>query len=260
MRFRVSTYCGMAFALVATFTRPAIAQEIPAAPSSTCSVVEECLAEWSCALPPSVPRISGTVTLEPGFLIAGDGKGPFRDHRDSSEVYVRAALNIHPTIPGVKPFTASRSFRIDLTQPADSSTTSLGVITDAFADFHAWGPTLARRGIESVVQYLQVGSQWKSALVHIDFARDGRYYMLQLGPEAVGEGCNKGGTAVYGRGTTAVTMSRPEHNVYIVEAPPGTVGRLFDITNKLTGAKNIGLYYTSFRAVFTFDLLSPRTK
>ena len=84
----------------------------------------------------------------------------------------------------------------------------------------------------------------------MNFTYRGRYYLLQLGPEALGDGCNQGGTALYGTGTTAATVSRPRFDRYVVDAPPGSIGRLFDVTNKLAGAVNMGLYFTNFRVVF----------
>jgi hypothetical protein len=220
------------------------------AASTTCSFADGCFAEWSCRLPPGVPRLSGSATLTAGRHITDDGKGPFAEGRDSGSVYVRAALNLHPTLPRVDSAYATRFLRIDLSNPADSTAVSLGIIEDRFADLHAWGSTLARNKVEPTVQYQPVGSTVKSATVHVDFHYQGRYYLLQLGAEAVGEGCNQGGTAVYGTGTTAATVSRPQYNLYIVDAPPGGVGRLFDITNKFAGAVNKGLYHTSFRVVF----------
>lgn len=239
---------GLALATAITF---AGTPELHAQTSSTtCSFADGCFAEWSCRLPPGVPRLTGSATLTAGRHITGDGKGPFVDSRDSGAVYVRAALNILPTLPLVGSAYATRFLRIDLSRPADSTAVSLGIIEDSFADLHAWGSTLARNGVEPTVQYQPVGSTVKSAAVHIDFHYQGRYYLLQIGAEGIGEGCNQGGTGVYGTGTTAATVSRPQHNLYIVDAPSGSVGRLFDITNKFAGAVNKGLYYTSFRVVF----------
>ncbi|HUQ19642.1 MAG TPA: hypothetical protein VM099_08515 [Gemmatimonadaceae bacterium] len=201
-------------------------------------------------MPPAVPRLTASVTVTPGRFLIDDGKAAYTEGSDSSLVYVRAAVTLNATAPKVRSSAARRFLRIDMSHPVDSRTPSLGVIDDHYADFHAWGPTLARRGVEPVIQYVRVGSTWKSALAHIDFTYGGRYYLLQLGPEALGEGCNKGGTALFGTGTTAVTMSRPQHNVYIVDAPQGSIGRLFDITNKLAGALDKGLYYMNFRLVF----------
>ena len=236
---------------VVVVSMPAAQAQVPTSTvPATCNNIEGCFVEWSCRLPPGVPRLSASAKLTRGRYITGDLKGPYVEGRDSGSAYVRAALNIHATAPRVAAAHATRSLTIDLTHPADSIATSLGIIQDRFADFHAWGSTLAREGVEPVIQYLAVGSAVKSALVHVDLTYHGRYYLLQLGPEALGEGCNQGGTAVYGTGTTAATVSRPRYNRYIVEAPAGSVGRLFDITNKLAGAVNKGLYYTSFRVVF----------
>lgn len=217
---------------------------------ATCKNMDSCFNEWTCRLPPGVPRIAGTATLTSGRLITDDGRGSYTDARDSSDVYVRAAVNLYVTAPEVKPDAARRRMRIDMTQPADSAAESLGIIEDAYADFHAWGPSLARNGVEPTVQYLRVGSSHKSAFVHVDFTYQGRYYLLLLGREALGEGCNKPATALFTTGTSTATISRPQHNVYVIEAPEGSIGRLFDITNKIAGAVNKGLYYTSFKLVF----------
>jgi hypothetical protein len=226
------------------------AQQPAGTTAATCRFMDECFAEWSCRLPPGVPRLDASATLTAGRYISGDLKGPYVEGRDSGNVYVRAALNIYITAPNVAATQAIRSLKIDLSHPADSIASSLGIIEDHFADFHAWGFTLAREGVEPTIQYMPVGSVEKSALVHIDFTYRGRYFLLQLGPEALGEGCNQGGTGLYGTGTTAATVSRPRYNRYVVDAPVGSIGRLFDITNKLAGAINKGLYYTSFRVVF----------
>lgn len=237
-----------------------LAQQPAGTGAATCTAMDECFAEWSCRLPPAVPRLSATVTLTPGRFLSEDGKGPYLEGADSSLVYVRAAVSLHATSPKVRRSMARRFLRIDMTHPVDSATPSLGIIEDPYSDFHAWGPTLARRGVEPVIQYLSVGSTWNSALTHIDFTYHGRYYLLQLGPEALGEGCNRGGTALFGTGTTAVTVSRPQHNVYVVDAPVGSVGRLFDISNKIAGAVDKGLYYMNFRLVFQVADASLETR
>lgn len=238
-------------AAISIVNAPAAEAQQPAGTTAaTCRFMDECFAEWSCRLPPEVPRLSASATLAAGRYIRGDLKGSYVEGRDSGNAYVRAALNIYATAPSVAAAHATRSLKIDLSHPADSIAASLGIIEDHFADFHAWGSTLARGGVEPTIQYLPVGSAVKSALVHVDFTYHGRYYLLQLGPEALGEGCNQGGTALYGTGTTAATVARPRYNRYIVDAPAGSIGRLFDITNKLAGAVNKGLYYTSFRVVF----------
>lgn len=248
-------YLSIAALLCVANPSPVVAQGAASGEKATCDYRTECFAEWSCHLPPDVPLLSGSATVSANRLVTNDARGPYLDRRDSARTNVRAALNLLPTSPTVDPALARRSLRIDLTHPADTTARSLGIINDPFAQLHAWGTTLARSGVEPTIQYFPVGSTAKSALTHVNFTYQGRYYLLQLGPEALGDGCNRGGTAVYGAGTTAATVSRPRYDRYVVDAPPGSIGRLFDVTNKLAAAVNKGLYLTSLRVVF--DIARP---
>ncbi len=225
----------------------ASAQQVVSA--KTCHQMDQCFVEWACRLPPGVPKLVGKAAIATDRSITGDRTG-FSAGRESSDVSVRAALNLVATMPGADSGHAIRSLRFDLSHPADPLAAPLGIVEDHYADLHVWGATLARDGVEPTIQYLPVGATISSALAHFDFNMGGHFYLLQFGPEALGTGCNQGGTSVTGVGTTAVTVTRARYNRYVVEAPPGSRARLFDVTNGLPGAVDRGLYYASFRVVF----------
>jgi hypothetical protein len=132
-----------------------------------------------------------------------------------------------------------------LSRPADGASPSLGVVIDNFAEVHAWRETLVQGQYETIARDIPVGAVIQSAATHVDFHLNGRFYHLTMGPEVVGGACTT--TSTHGRGTTQATIRRASATEYSIEAPEGTIARLFDITDKLPNAVDKGLYYISFR-------------
>jgi hypothetical protein len=93
-----------------------------------------------------------------------------------------------------------------------------------------------------------VGGVVTVAQMAVDFYISGVLHLLQMGPQPYGH-CKAAGTAVYGDGTTAGTVSHPDPDRWIVDLPPGSVGRLFENRTGDPNARNRGLYYVSLHLI-----------
>jgi hypothetical protein len=85
-----------------------------------------------------------------------------------------------------------------------------------------------------------------AAQIAVEFRINGAVHVLQAGPQAVGH-CFSDGTAIHGRGASVGTITRPDSNTWVIELPPGSVARLFDVRNQYPYAIDKGLYSTSLR-------------
>jgi len=139
-----------------------------------------------------------------------------------------------------------RAILIDLDHPIGSDGIRKGVVraehnVNLIAQL-AVGADHALRSIREI----PVGGSMPAALIAIEFPLEGVVHVLQAGPQPVGH-CYTDRTAVDGRGTSAGTISRPDSLTWVVELPPGSVARLFDVSQRYPAAANRGLYGVSLR-------------
>jgi DinB superfamily len=139
-----------------------------------------------------------------------------------------------------------RAILIDLNHPIESDGIQRGVIraennVNLIAQL-AVGGAHALRSIREI----PVGGSIPAALIAIELPLDGAVHVLQAGPQPVGH-CYTDRTAVDGRGTSVGTISRPDSLTWVVELPPGSVARLFDVSQRYPAAANRGLYGVSLR-------------
>jgi hypothetical protein len=191
-----------------------------------------------------------------GYGVRSDGRGPYFAGKDGAGVFAGIAAVLFWRRPPADTVN-SRHIVVDLNSPvAGDVSRKLGVIRDSYAEIAAqWysepasidSLNLPVRLQHSVTQ-VPVGFSVTARQVNIGIHIDGRYHILQMGPQPTGH-CFAEGTAIYGDGTTEAKISRPAENVYVVEAPPGSVARLFDTYHTNKHAVNKGLYHIAFRYV-----------
>lgn len=193
-----------------------------------------------------------------GGSVAGDGRGAYVQGRDGVRASHSYAFNlllpwgVTPAVPTVPvPPTASsrpwRALRVDLSAPAPAGGgIGRGVVLDTAATFH----TFFMYGRDRLIwntRDIPVGARVRSSRSEFTLRLDGRMHKLQFGPRALGD-CNEGyATAgrVHGEGTTPLVIERVSADEFVVTAPPGSVGRLWDYS--APPAKDLGLYRASFR-------------
>ncbi|MDP9203582.1 MAG: hypothetical protein M3P26_16875 [Gemmatimonadota bacterium] len=199
---------------------------------------------------PGVGAQTFTISDAP-FSVTSDGRGPYR--RRSSNVgvvYIAriAVLNLADfTFDSMPP----RSVKVDLSRPVPGGNgVPLGVISDS-------------RGIEVSTQWgrdsayitrslldIPIDSTVIAQQMEVGFHINGTFHALQMGPQPWGH-CFSDGTAVHGAGTSRGTIRRVSETKWEATLVPGSIGRLFDISNSSPNAVDKGLYYVSMR--FTIE-------
>lgn len=206
-----------------------------------------------CAPPPEPCKFPGSNTVGPAVVadfpdgVSSDGRGPYLNGKDGvidSRTGQEGALTIFDRTDTVRNI---RSFSVNLNKPVPGGGgVPLGIVTSG-------NPSgfITQRGMvgDTVQNFMDipVGQTEKAAMVHIAFHINGRFRVLQMGPQPSGH-CFGTGTRVNGTGTSAGTITRVSGTKWIMDLPAGSVGRLFDIQ----GAQRVvdyehavdkGLYY-----------------
>ena len=94
---------------------------------------------------------------------------------------------------------------------------------------------------------IPIGATIESPRAEIEFYINGKFHMLKFGYWSLGD-CGEwyaSGGNVNGAGTTSVKITRHTPTSYTIEAPKGSVGRLWDIDNR-TKPIDKGLYESGF--------------
>lgn len=228
----------------------------------------------------SVRRARTFTITDSGYAIRSDGLGAYR----TGEANVNAAAS--PTF-GVLMLqaisrVARRGFLVDLSHPvpgdisvplgvlhADGSWLGPFVPSDGAYRVEVGGyamrPDLARsiaahpkssiRTLDSLIAQnpdaftdIPVGATVPASFIALDFYLNGLHHVLQAGPLPWGT-CSTEGVSIYGEGTTTGTISRPSATSLVIDLPPGSIARLFDVHIDERQAVNRGLYYVSLHAV-----------
>ena len=203
------------------------------------------------------PPAGGIVTLrDSGYSVTSDGLGPYRSGSSNvrvSPVDVAAAFVLNGRTPG-----PLRTFNVNLDRPVpgDSGVT-LGVIQADAAWPGPFMPDGSNYSVEIAFMWINsdtteftgdipVGTTVRAGVgIGLDFYLNGVAHVLQTGAGAWGGFCSADGSAAHGDGTTTGTISHPTATSWVVDLPPGSVGRLWDISREVKGAVNRGLYYVS---------------
>lgn len=94
----------------------------------------------------------------------------------------------------------------------------------------------------------RTGASIESDRLEIQVFVNGALHLFQLGPWVLGD-CAEGyarGAVMHGRGTSSARVTRVSEREFIVEAPNGSRGRLWDI-RVMSKPVDRGLYNIAFR-------------
>ncbi len=99
---------------------------------------------------------------------------------------------------------------------------------------------------------IPVGQTVSAGQLNVSFHLNGRFHILQMGPQAYGH-CHSGAdsTRVHGAGTSSGTIYRASPSKWVIDLPAGSVARLFDVSHTAPHAEDKGLYY--FRLHYEMD-------
>lgn len=182
------------------------------------------------------------------YTVRSDGKGPYV--RGTSNVQVTSVGRAGVMVLGRLGLAEAqrRAVLIDLSKPVSGSgAQSLGVVrADQFMEVAGqWESDRANHRPKSLVD-IPVGATVTAKQIDVEFSIDGQVHALQAGPQPIGH-CFSDEPATHGRGTTTGTISHPDTDTWIVELPPGSVMRLFNVDKRYPYAVDRGLYQMSLR-------------
>ena len=228
------------------FRLPPVALDRQQSRLPTCTGNSDCVTgTYLCTL--SNPNlVNGSVTFLDTDTIYSDGLGP----------YVNATYNVQKVEAGggaelwfnssIKGNKVIRSVNFNLNNPVPGDTgVPLGIVTDDqnFAVAAKW--YVDSNYVKHSLLDIPVGQTVYSDTISPAFHLNGRYYTFQAGPARPGICYSNSTTTIYGDGTTQGTIYRATATKWVVDLPPGSIARLFDVTNTYQYAVNKGLYYIS---------------
>lgn len=192
-------------------------------------------------------RLAGrTIVADRPDGVSSDGRGSYTTGNGvrGSVVGIAAALAL-----------TSRKLTINLDHPVPGAGgVRLGIITDDHDN------RLSTQGFDQptgiYTQWKHIGDSVRSLLsipvghtvvaaqMNIFLHINGRFHVLQMGPQPFGH-CHADWqpNLVNGTGTSSGTISRPSHARWVMDLPAGSMGRLFDVSEDPRHAVDQGLYY-----------------
>jgi hypothetical protein len=212
-----------------------------------------------------IPPFLLRATLETDKSIRPDGQGTYVDGSGGVFATVCEALSLWLGASGeIDPCGAGpeerrpgvRTLSIDLGKPVESSGAKrLASTTDSQASIHVFLNRDRDRHFVNSIYAVNPGETVQSDRVQIVFNLDGQSHVLLVGPWGPGEFNREQKTVLHGEGSTKATVRRVSNTTWIVDAPQGSIGRLWNNADKANPIDR-GLYYVSFRV--TFEILSDR--
>jgi len=210
----------------------------------TCSGASACAAgTFVCAGEDTTSIIGSVVIADRPSGLSSDTRGAYIQGTNgvqSTVVSMVAALGLYAT----KSLKNPRTYTLNLNNPVPGGGgVPLGIISDGvdvYIETQWYTSNNARQNLHNIPVGQTVSADQIDVPVHIN----GRYHILQMGPQAYGH-CHAAPTAVSGNGTSAGTITRLTATKWAVDLPAGSIGRLFDLYNTDQYAVDKGLYYTA---------------
>lgn len=209
----------------------------------TCAGASDCAAgPFICVGEDPTVLVTPAVMTTLAAGISGDSRGAYVQGSDGvrySVVGTAAMLTLDPK-KGLK---NPRTYTVNLNSPVPGGGgAALGVITagtDVNVETQWQQLGDARRSLHDI----PVGQTVTANQIDVTFHINGRFHVLQMGPQAYGH-CHGTPTQVNGIGTSTGTIFRASATKWVIDLPAGSVGRLFDLYNTTEYAVDKGLYYT----------------
>jgi len=175
--------------------------------------------------------------------VSSDGRGPYVKGKGGvidSRAGGEGVLTIYAPTATTAEF---RTFRVNLSRPVPGGGgIPLGIVTSSV---NGSGFVTQRGMVGDTVQNLTdvaVGQTVPAAQINVDLRIEGRFHVLQMGPQAHGH-CMTDKNRVHGNGSSSGTITRTGPTKWAIDLPPGSIGRLFDVEDGHTRAVDKGLYY-----------------
>jgi hypothetical protein len=210
----------------------------------TCSGASDCVAgPLVCTGEDDLATVGPTLMTDYSNGVSSDGRGPYIQGIDGvrySVVLYVATLNLLRQGKSVK---NPRMYTVNLDNPVPAGGgVPLGIITDG-NDIHIEVQWYTVANARQNFHNIAIGQTVTADQIDVTFHVNGRYHILQMGPQAYGH-CHAAPTQVNGAGTTSGTIYRASATKWVIDLPAGSVGRLFDLYNTTQYAIDKGLYYT----------------
>jgi HEAT repeat protein len=202
------------------------------------------------------------IEIEPGpWSLRGDGLGAYRQGSDGVQVSQSYALNLllpfaqNQSVPTISASegAAARVRRLEFDLPP-GATRQVRTVADSAARLHVFY-LIDSNGVVWNFRDIPVGSEVGSDRTELWFGSEGRSLLLQFGPWGIGH-CNEDyaqGGRVHGEGTSRVRIRRLGEDEYRIQAPEGSLGRLWDYTDP-SHPVDLGLH------AFDFALQTTRSR
>ena len=209
----------------------------------TCSGTSDCAAgPVVCTGEDGTATVAPTVITDYSNALSSDGRGAYIQGTNGvqySLVTYVATLSFAKASRSVK---NPRKIAVNLNNPVPGGiSVPLGPITDGNDNnleiqWKRVGDT--RQNLHNI----PVGQTVTANQMNVTFHINGRFHILQMGPQPYGH-CHSAPTAVVGTGTSSGTIYRASTTKWVFDLPQGSVGRLFDLYNTDQYAVDKGLYY-----------------
>ena len=190
--------------------------------------------------PPGSVNLNAVIAT--GNSLINDGMGEYDDGVNAVSVYAHGALMFHPRFsencPPVPPY--SRYVLHDLSHPIGRAQ-NYGTVHD----YDSWVAVSSAGHKAEYVVDMPIGVSESSAITEVTIYITGTRYVLHFGPGTYPNNPN-----VNGNGTTRPTITRTSATTWSVDAPPGSIGRLFS-NPSANKPKDLGLYYYQFHIDYT---------
>lgn len=209
---------------------------------------------------PNLPTVPMSAVISPGGYLASDGRGAYIDGTQSLDVNMHNGASLVAGDGTVNKNSRYVSFNLTSPNPIVDPVfaQSLGVIQDQHGEVHVlWkldpAPPGGKPLIHSIQDLPDDGVFYVSERTDIFITIKGVRHLLMFGGDSWPiNTCDPSVGQVFGApGTTKLQIARtPGTNTFVLQAPAGTVARLFDYSNPF-GPVDKGLYRFSFSATFS---------
>jgi hypothetical protein len=213
-----------------------------------------------------IPPYTLRTTISDGRDLRPDGKGPYLHGKDGISTTVCEALNLwldsllrkgSPIRPCAMPkhqpsHTRLRAVRYDLSHPVPASgALDLGLVEDFDSGINVFWKHDHDGRLAYSIQAIPVGESSQSERVQFMLHIGGVRHTLHVGSWVPGEFSPTPGP-IHGDGTSAARLTRVSETEWLVDAPAGTLARLWSRADPKK-PKDLGLYRFSFQ--IRFELL-----
>lgn len=208
-----------------------------------CNGASDCAAgPVICIAEDNTAAVAPTTVADNPNGLSSDGRGPYVQGTDGVQnsiiIYV-AGLSLDKASKSVK---NPRKYSVNLNNPVPGrGGVALGTVTDG-SDINLETQWYRVGDARQNLHDIPVGQTVTANQMNVTFHLNGRFHILQMGPQPYGH-CHAAPTAVFGTGTTAGTIYRASATKWVIDLPQGSVGRLFDLYNTDQYAVDKGLYY-----------------